>query len=239
PASAGVIQQRAFVLSLHRWMDDIQSEFLGFASGNGKQGVGFFILFTEIGKLEHRTIPSEAPLGLFSAHEMSLGFTYARLIAPDLYLGLAVKGYYEKIFVEDTWGLGGDLGILYDTHFYGVRIGGVLQNMGKTGRLQDESIPLPLTGKLGLLKSFNLYGGDWLVTMDCVKEEGFPLHYHAGAEYCWHSAIALRLGLQTGYETRDITGGIGIIRNQLRFDYSYMPMSVMGDSHRLSFGVSW
>jgi len=239
PASAGIIQGQDVVLSLHRWMDDIQSEFLGYAAGNGKHGAGLYVLFTEVGNLEYRTVPSNEPLGYFSAHEMVVGATYARKITPNLTLGLAVKGYYEKIFTDDTWGLGGDLGFLYETSIYDIRVGGVVQNIGQTGRLEHDSVPLPLTGKLGVIKPFSMTGGEWLATMDLVREKDFPTHIHAGAEYCWHALIALRAGFQSGYDTRDITGGIGIIHHQFRFDYNYMPMSVLGDSHRLSLGISW
>ncbi|MBN2105065.1 hypothetical protein JW835_13570 [bacterium] len=239
PASAGMVRGHDLVLSLHQWMDDLQSEFAGLVIGSGNQGVGLYVLFTEIGQLEHRLVPSETPLGTFSAHEMCIALSYGRRIASNLRIGLSFKGYYEKIFIDDTWGLGGDIGILYDIPFYSLRIGGVLQNMGDTGRFNHQSIPLPLTGRLGFFLPVSLYGGSWIITLDGVKEEGFPVHVHTGTEYCWRKTIALRLGMQTGYETRSISGGFGIIYHRFRLDYSLMPLSMLGDSHRLSLGISW
>jgi len=240
PASTSMVHGRDLVLSLHHWMDDIQSEFVGLVSGDGKAGVGLYALFTEIGQLEHRlSYPSEKPLGTFSFHEMCLAFSYGRQITMNLRMGLSIKSYYEKIYIDDTWGMGGDLGVLYTTPFYHIQIGGALQNIGKTGRLHNESIPLPLTGRVGILLPVSIYDGNWIITTDGVKEEGFPFHIHTGTEYSWRGVIALRLGFQSGYDTRHMTGGLGVMHRRLRLDYSLMPLSSLGDSHRFSLGISW
>lgn len=238
PASTGMITGKMLELSLHQWMDDLQSEFAGIVFGNGKQGVGFYLLFTEIDQIEHRIIPSESPLGTFSAHELILGLTYGREIMEDLYLGMAIKGYSQKIYLEDASGLGGDIGLLYNTPFYGIRFGAVLQNLGKTGKMKNESIELPLTGKSGVVLPVKMDHQQLLFSCDGVWTE-YAFHLHAGTEYLWHSMMAVQLGVQTAYDNQDITGGIGIYPGKIRLNYSYMPMSVLGKSHRFSFGFSW
>jgi hypothetical protein len=239
PASAALTGRRNVNFSLHRWLDDVQSEFAGISAGNGNQGIGFHLLFTEIGSIEYRRQPSDTPYGTFSAHELKLGLAYARRIMPRLYAGLSVNGYYEKLFSEDAWGLGGDFGLLYRTPWRDLKLAAVIQNMGKTGRFRDESIPLPLTGRAGLLLPFTLLEGEWNAVCDAVKEEGFPVHLHSGIEYGWHSLVAFRIGIMTGYESRDVTCGLGFTRGSTRLDYSYMPMPSLGNSHRFSFGFTW
>ncbi|MBN1779525.1 hypothetical protein JW948_00175 [bacterium] len=239
PAMAAGIQGRDVTLSVHKWMDDIQSEFVGVVAGNGIQGAGFYLLFTEIPGLEHRLIASETPLGSFSSYEMCAGLTYARKVVETIRIGFSVKTYYDKIFTDDTWGLGGDLGVFWQMPLWHLQMGGVLQNFGSTGRLNRETVPLPLTGKLGWLLPLESFGGQWLLQADAVKEEGFPFHIHSGAELTWHSVLSIRGGYQTGYDIRDITAGAGLLLGNLRLDYAYMPMTSLGDSHRLSMGLNW
>jgi hypothetical protein len=239
PAAVGFIDGRHLELSLHRWMNDIQSEFVGLAYGNSRRGFAGYLLFTDIGQLEHRRVPSEQPIGLFGAYEMSFGLSYGRQIISNLYAGISVKAFYEKIYFYETRGLGADIGVLYLVPYYHVRVAGVLQNIGKTGHFSGESIPLPLTGKLGLLIPIHVWEGQWILTGDWIKERAFSHSLHLGTEYCWRSLISIRSGIMTGNESIDMTYGFGIIRNRIRLDYSYMPIPALGNSHRLSFGYSW
>jgi hypothetical protein len=239
PAAVGFIDGSHLELSLHRWMNDIQSEFVGLADGNSRRGFAGYLLFTGMGQLEYRRVPSEQPIGLFSAYEMSLALSYGRQIIANLYAGLSVKAYYEKIYFYETRGLGTDVGVLYLAPFHHIRVAGVLQNLGKTGHFAEESIPLPLTGKLGLLIPIHLWQGEWILTGDWIKERGFSPSLHLGTEYCWRSLVSIRSGIMTGNESIDMTYGFGIIRNRVRLDYSYMPIAALGNSHRFSFGYSW
>ena len=239
PAAAGFIKGRNLELSLHRWMNDIQSEFAGLVCGNGRRGFAGYLLFTDMGQLEYRRVPSEQPLGVFSAYEMGIGLGYGQQITGNLYAGFTVKAYYEKIYFYETRGLGADLGLLVLVPYRHIRIAGVLQNIGKTGHFGDESIPLPLTGKLGLLIPIQLWEGQWILTGDFIKEEGFSPAMHLGTEYSWKSIVSVRTGFITGNESIDMAYGFGIIRNRIRLDYSYMPISALGNSHRFSFGYSW
>ena len=94
--------------------------------------------------------------------------------------------------------------------------------------------------RLGFAFPLEMLGGCWTFVMDGVKEKDFPYHLHGGVEYGWRGSVFLRFGYQTGYETRDVTGGIGFTWSKYRLDYSYMPLgSGFGDSHRLTVGIGW
>lgn len=239
PAGLTSLVRKDFIFSIHRWIGGVRSEFLGFGWGDKKGGIGIHVLYMEVGGIEHRVVPTPVPLATFSNHELIVGFSYARTLKERISVGFTLKVLYEKIFVEEAWGMAADLGILWRVWEGGLRVGGVVQNLGTTGRLRDENVTLPLTGRLGVAQMVKIFGGRWVFIVDGVKERDFPFHLHGGVEYGWRNVVFLRCGYQTGYETRDLTGGVGVVWRGYRLDYSYMPLHAgLGDSHRLSVGIS-
>jgi len=238
PAGLTILNKKDFVFSVNRWFKDFRNEFVGFAWGDRHGGVGIHLLYTEVGGIQQRIGPSPTPLSLFSAHELIAGVSYARRIQEQISIGVTLKMFYEKIFIEEAYGFGGDIGILWETHEGGLRLGAVLQNLGKTGKLRDQDIELPLTARLGLALPVEFFAARWNFVVDGVKERGFPFHLHWGMEYGWRGALFLRCGYQSGYKSRGLTGGAGVVWGRYRLDYSYMPLhSGLRDLHRFSIGI--
>ena len=241
PATLPFIQGKKLIFSYHRWIQDVQSQFIGFGTGFSNIGFGAYLLYTEVGDMGYRiAIPTPDPLGTFSDHEMVAGISFAYQAIRSLSIGLSMKLYYQKLFTDESTGLGGDVGVLYEVWKEGLRIGGVVQNIGKTGKLREESIELPLLVKFGAAVPVSIGDGRLLCAVDGEQEKDFPFYLHGGLEYGWQDLLYVRLGYQTGNETRWITGGMGVRWRHYRLDYSYMPLrSSLGDSHRLSFGFEW
>ncbi len=230
---------RDMILSVQCWIEDVQSAFLGFGMGGENTGLGIHILHTEVTGFEHRIVPSPTPIQFFSAHELIIGISYSRIIIDNLSIGMTLKSLYEKLFVEEVFGLAADFGFLYSVWNNGLRIGGVLQYIGKTNLMKNEEIALPVTAKVGFALSIPLFQNDCLFVLDGIQGKDLPYHVHVGVEYGWWSQLSVRLGYQTGYEMRSITGGIGFVWDRYRLNYSYMPLhSGFGDSHRLSVGLA-
>lgn len=246
PAGLVTAPRHDMVLSIYRWIQGTRTEFLGFGSGNGRNGFGIYIFHTQVTDLEYRLdVPTNDPLGTFSDHEMVLGLSWAREIRKNIMLGITLKGLYQKIFTDEATGLAVDIGALWQVWDDGLRIGAVVQNIGRTSKLQEMSIKLPLMWKAGLAYPVKAAGGIWTFTADGLKERDFPFRFHSGMEYLWGGMIAGRIGYQAGYavdgiKTRDITAGLGILWSGYRLDYSYMPFySDLGDVHRLSLSFQW
>lgn len=240
PAGLAQLNGGDILFSHHRWIQDVRGLGLAFGWGQGNSGTGVHILYTDIGEMEFRTVPSPVPETTFSANELIAGVSHARTILDRLRVGVTVKLFYEKIFIEEAWGYGVDVGVLWEAWEDGLRIGGVVQNIGKTNDFRNEAIELPLTARIGLAYGLEALGGQFLFVLDGVQEKDFPFHLHGGVEFGWRGMLFIRGGYQTGYETRDVTAGAGIIWNRFRLDYSCMPLGAgLGDSHRLTIGIGW
>ncbi|MDM7924672.1 MAG: PorV/PorQ family protein [bacterium] len=227
------------VFSAHRWMRDVQSGFLGFTAPGGKTGFGGHILVTDIPGIEHRTGPSETPLGTFSASEITAGLDIGRKLTPAWSVGLGGRVYYQKILVDEAFGAGADLGVCYAFSRVPVRVAAAAQNIGTVSRLADERIRLPLTFRIGAaVQLAETAGGDWLVLADAVKERDSDLGLAAGVEYGWKGVLFLRSGYRSGLSALGPSGGVGVSAGRLRFDYAFLPLKKgLGDSHRLT--VAW
>lgn len=224
-------------VSFHQWMKDVQSGFLGIAIPGHKRGWGFHLLYTEIGDLEYRMLPTPEPLGTFSFHEIIAGISFAQEIFPWLSLGINTKMFYEKIFVDEALGWGIDFG-------GGVRMtpkwtwGIVLQNVGKTGKLAKASIPLPMTFRTGSAFSFSTPWFDGLFLTDLVKEKDSKWHWHLGVEWEKWKSVFFRWGYQSGYDLYQMSTGFGIQWRKYRIDYAYVPMKKsFGNQSRISINI--
>jgi hypothetical protein len=241
PAGLALGRSRDFEFSMHRWFTGVKSGFLGAAFRGETSGFGCHVLYTEVGDIQYRLdAPSTDPAGEFAANELAAGVSYARLLAPGISAGVTLKWFYEKIFVDEASGLGGDIGVSYALGKNGWRVGAAVQNIGKTGKLAAESIELPFEARIGVALPVRSRFGDWLFLVDGSKDREHPVRGRAGAEFAWKAALFVRAGVQTGFETHFLSGGLGVATGRLRLDYAFTPLRKgLGDSHWATVHATW
>ncbi|MEJ2049937.1 MAG: PorV/PorQ family protein [Calditrichota bacterium] len=182
-------------------------------------------------------VPTEDPLETTSAHYLSTGISYARRFSRNLSAGVTVKYLFEKIYVESASGLAADFGLTYRTPFQNVKVGAVLQNLGKMGKFQNEETALPVIGRLGFLYNLPLKTESVtaLLAADIVKPSSENIRFHLGTEVLVWNQIALRGGYLFGYEARNFALGLGFVRSAIRLDYGITPFwDDLGTTHRFS-----
>ncbi|NQT24385.1 PorV/PorQ family protein [candidate division KSB1 bacterium] len=234
----GPIRSASF--SMNNWIQDMQSGSASLVISKEKSALGLSMYYSEIGEIEHRLGPSENPIGTFSSHDFIMGLSYARMIVPGVSAGVTLRSYYQKIYMDDAWGVGGDLGVMWSLPDRKTRFGGVIQHIGKSGALIEEDIELPTTARIGVSRLFSFQKIQGQVQIDAVKERDAPFHLHAGLELGWAELLYLRTGVLSGYETRDFTFGLGFRIQQYGIDYAIVPFkSGLGDVHLLSVLFKW
>ena len=95
--------------------------------------------------------------------------------------------------------------------------------------MRTEETKLPTDFRLGSAYSFRLEATklDFVAVAELQKYlDTDDIHLNFGGDIVYDQIIALRLGYQTGYESKDFTGGIGLMWGNLRFDYAYLPFSL-------------
>jgi hypothetical protein len=231
--------QAAFAYS--NWILDLTVQTAALLFNYGSVSWGLNVNSFSVPGLERRDLPSDDPIETFSAHDVVGGFNFAVRLSDRSAAGVNVRYIYQQIYVNEAFGLAGDLGAAYKLDFHDITIGAAVRNLGKMQALQSEETPLPTNGAAGL--SGTIYGnGDFGLTGMGDVQFFFEddLRLHAGLEGSWKDHIFLRVGYQTGSELRSYSGGIGLSWNRFGFDYAYQPLAEdFSAAHRFSFRVNF
>ena len=247
---AGLINAKKNHISFthNEWLQDVNSEYVAFVLPKGKQAFGLSLNSTNISGIEIRgNRPSLQPIGTFDAHDLAIGVSYARSLRPYLEWGVTIKYVYEKIYIDATSGIAGDLGLTYHFSKFPVNLALVLQNVGFMAKLKNEAPALPNLLRFGFsyIPTFSILTGSWTFAGDFVSDLEKKSHVSLGAEYFLKKFFALRFGYQSGFELKNNSFlinhfGFGLISGRFLLDYGYVPMKFdFGQGHRLTFGIKF
>lgn len=242
PAGLMQLNQQQLFLIHNEWLEDVRSEFVTFALPTKNYSIGFSLNSINIGDIELRgRQPSVDPIATFTAHDLALGLSYARSITTEWDVGVTIKYLFEKIYIEESSGIAGDIGVQYHPAVIPIKFGMTLQNLGRMNKLGSESPELPRIFRLGLAFNPTILQVDHLLFAgDFVHDFEGNSHFHVGTEYLLKDYLEVRLGYQTGYEIKSIQFGFGFRFDKILMDYGYVPLQKnFGQGHRFSFGINF
>lgn len=193
---------------------------------------------TTISNIEVRLKPGD-PISTFSAHYFASSISTAFQLTDNISVGATYKYIYENIFSDNANGYGFDFGVTYQKLIDGLTLGASLRNIGSMNQLRTESTKLPTDLRLGGAYSFSMNE----YNLDFTALAGFQKytlqndsHVHIGAEAVYQKMFALRLGYASGYDTKNISAGFGVLWHGINLDYAYVPVKYgLGDSHVITF----
>ena len=234
PAGVAALKGKDFVLMHQKSIQGINQAYGGWAFGNQKRGLALSLGVFSVGGFEKRIEPTVEPLGTFGVYDLNAGFSYAQRIGQKMYFGFNVRALHQNIEAESAWGVGVDLGVLYQTGIPGLMVGATYRNLGRMERLDVERTTLPRTMRLGAsyVKNAVTVSGDFR-----MPEKG-DLGANLGLEYVVKERLFLRGGFLTGHDTRSWSLGVGVMRKNWRVDYAFVPVSDgLGSGHRVALGI--
>lgn len=248
PAAMNLIENLAVSMMFQTWIDNTYAMYLSAAArhyGLVFGGSAYLVNYNGLtgydlyGAAESEYHPFD--LNLKAAVSLEGGTISSRLTGFSL--GATVS-FIERNLVEDnsagmTFDLGanyttslGRLQIVRDGHFSHVPIylGLAVQNLGfSTGSITPVKATLGVA--VGIMTNL-------LVSMDSSVEYGRPFLYKMGAEYTVVNFLILRAGFNLGKDTGNLSFGIGLrypkYFNNLRFDYAFSYLGVLGNNHNFS-----
>ena len=240
PAGLANLHSLGVHFTHNKWFQDVSHEFVALSIPYRKQTLGLSVSYTSIGDIEYRTSPTTEPLSTVSAHDLAVGFSYARNLNNTFAVGATVKYLHEKIYLDTASGFAIDAGMLYNPHFGGLTFGVSTVNIGKMGKMRQEEISLPtqVRGGIAWQKQMNSVIKHVTLATEMVTDEFEDVYFHAGFEGIFEDILALRAGYQFGYDTKDLSFGIGLCIGRYRLDYAYIPYQEnLGNVQRFSIEV--
>jgi len=236
----GEVSETAEISLMHKeWIQNTRTEFLGAAVGLGTDNaIGFSLNTTTVSDSEIRTRPGESQ-GTFNTRNLAIGVSYAHRYRR--YPRGVSAGSYEQILVDEASGIGGDIGLMYDTPVEDLTAGLTIANIGAMSALRTESSRLPLLARAGVAYPVSLSAAeaDILLSADILHLFREELTLGAvGAEATFAKLVAVRAGYQAGSEGRGLSLGGGVQYGLLTFDYAFSRLAgELGNGHTLALGI--
>lgn len=247
PAGASRMEANSALFAHTRWFADIDYNWAGAVLNLGGMGsLGMSITYLDYGEMEVTTLAEQDGTGeFFSANDMALALTYAMNLTDRFSIGGTIKYVNQKIWNSSASGVGMDLGVLFLSDIYGLRIGASITNFGTDmqidgkdlyvqhdidpnnfgnndqilATLNTDAFPMPLTFRVGLaMDVLDLEDHRFTLGVDALHPNDNAESLNVGVEYVFNNLIAIRAGYKSLFldNTEDgLTLGVG-----LNYDFS-------------------
>ena len=227
-------------IQLFSGFSDASYDFLGIVYPTlsvGSVGLGFMTAGTG-GIREFDEYSRE--LGEISYRESQAMLAYAFDVPWNLLgrltLGSSIKLLHQRVGDYSDTGSGIDIGLLYRTSYLkGFTIGANLQDIvGADTKLQEVSEKVDRTMMLGAGYARRFQNGSVLnLTAQYDIPERADKDLRFGAEFIFKDLLSVRLG----YDSEQITAGLGLAWRGYQVDYGYFSRTDAGSSHPISLSA--
>jgi opacity protein-like surface antigen len=263
PAGASRSETNEALFSYSNWFADINYNWAGAMLNLGGAGtVGLSVTYLDYGDMEVTTLSEQDGTGqFFNASDMSLALTYAYNLTDRFSIGGNVKYIQQKIWNSSATAIALDLGVLFLSDIYGLRIGATITNFGSAMKmdgkdllvqhdinpnisgnndqilaiLQTDDFPLPLTFKIGLAMDLvDTENHRFTLATDAIHPNDNSESLNVGAEYIFYNTIAFRIGYKSLFldnTEEGFTAGVGL-------NYDFNPaLGIRFDYAYQNFGI--
>lgn len=242
PAGASRSQFNSAMFARTEWFADITYNWAGAMVNIGDLGaIGLSLTYLDYGDMEVTTLEESEGTGeMFSAYDMAMGLTYAYNLTDKFSIGGTVKYVNQSIWNSSASAVAMDLGVLFNSDFYGLKIGAVITNFGTDMKLDGKDLlvlydidkniygnndqilaklnvdqyPLPLTFKVGIgMDVISTQMNKLTIGVDAIHPSDNNEHLNVGAEYVFMDLISFRGGYKSLFLDNSEEGlslGVGV-----------------------------
>ena len=203
--------------------------------------------------------------GTFGVTEYAVGFSYARQITSQFYVGGQVRYASQDLGAVDlineltsetenvenrVSNIVLDFGTMYYTGFRDLRFGVAVRNFSGQSEYYDQGFELPLALDFGIAMDLLTLapsapgGGNSTLTLalDWQHPRDYSERLHAGLEYGFADTVFLRGGYKFNYDSEGLTAGLGVKAGLggygLKAGYAYVDSNeFFGQIHRVTLGI--
>lgn len=177
PAGLAELNSYEAIFTHTDWLVDTDFDFGAFAMDMGTFGtLGAMIMSFSSGEMDVRTV--ELPDGTgeqFEVRNLAIGLTYARSLTDNFGVGISVKYIYEKIWHVSANSIAVDIGTLFTTPFWGIRLGASLTNFGSSMKLNGRDIKFSHDPDQNNLGNVSIVNAEYE-----MKSYSLPLRFQVG-----------------------------------------------------------
>ncbi|MCZ7603113.1 MAG: PorV/PorQ family protein [Melioribacteraceae bacterium] len=242
PAGVSRMNANSALFQHTRWFADIDYNWAGAVLNLGGMGAfGLSVTYLDYGQMEVTTLAEQDGTGeYFSANDLALGLTYAYNLTDRFSVGGTIKYVNQTIWNSSASGVAIDLGVLFRSDIYGLRIGASITNFGSDMKmdgkdlyvqhdidrnifgnndqilatLNTDAFPMPLAFRVGLaMDVLDLEYHRFTVGVDALHPNDNAESLNLGAEYVFNNLISIRAGYKSLFldnSEEGLTLGVGL-----------------------------
>ncbi len=245
PAALANTEQKNINATHIVWFSEVQDETIYYQQPlSGNWGIGAGLTYLHMEKIAARDASGFLTGVSCEASDTALSLGIGKKLAETFLVGTNIKVIQSKLADKKAQSYAVDAGILWKDIMGKLAAGAVVQNMGTKIKFDQESDPLPLAVRAGILYS-PLEKRNFLLAGDAESylKDG-KINIHTGLEYWLTSYFALRAGYKTNTiadldTISGLSAGIGINIGSVGLDYAFVPYGILGDTHRISLGFKF
>jgi len=225
PAKLAYNEDKELIVMHNNWIQDINSDVVGVTTKLLGIRIGVGVNITSVNDIEVRTKPGEAQAKFdakFFSGSISTGFE----IYNGIKFGITYKYLYEQFLINEAKGYAWDFGLDYKTQIPNLSVSLVIKNLGSMEALVNEGTVLPREVAAGINYIIDVpeYELNFIVGGEIQRFTKSDInHINVGGEATYKNLVAVRMGYQSGYDSRSFTYGFGLMWNNLTFDFAYVP----------------
>ena len=182
----------------------------------------------------------------FTPQALLLNMAFSREIIKSLSASAIFKYGYSSIDTMANMYMVGGLDVNY--RFNDLRLGLLIDNIG--GELMKEYGSVPIDIKYRFSSSYALAENSYILLMDLFYDKTNGFDMSAGFEWNINGALLFRLGYiysdsrnlkydSSGDILAGFNLGLGVRTKRFNLDYSYSPLVILGDAHRITLGINF
>jgi len=224
PAGIASITSFDAVFVSSQWLAGLSYNYAGAVVSLGDFGnVGVNATFLRTDDMERTTVYSPEGTGeFFDAGSYAVGISYARFLTDQFSIGFNGKFINDRIYHSSASGFALDIGLLFDTRFYGLKLGMSIANFGTKMQIEGRDLiiqhdvdennvgndpnvnalwqtgkfDLPLMFRIGLSTDIlnGLYNSNLIVSVDALHPSDDVEYVNVGGEYVFNNILFLRAG---------------------------------------------
>jgi long-subunit fatty acid transport protein len=226
PAGASRTESNEAMFTHLSWFADIKYNWAGamiYTEGIGT--IGLNIGYLDYGDMEVTTLKEPEGTGeFFAPHDLFISLTYAYNLTDRFSVGGNFKYINQKIWNSSASGFGVDLGVLFLSDIFGLRIAATITNFGTDmqldgkdlfvqhdinsqlygnndqilAKLKTDAFPLPLTFRIGLaLDPIDTENHKLTLAVDALHPNDNAESLNAGMEYTFYNTFSIRSGYKS------------------------------------------